>query len=128
MTHIPSQAPSEPSRTTIDDILEVARSLTADRKDIPLIELREAYRRKFPGGASDDSVDATLNSHCINMKSRFPKPKEPKATAPWLTRPLFKRVDRGVYRLLTEVELAWFKAAVKADDPVIYRDEYQVPR
>jgi hypothetical protein len=116
--------------TVIDRLEEVAREMGADRKVVTLAELCEVYRKRYPSepGSGEDSLAATLNMHTINMRSRFPNPREPKTPGPWLKRPLFKRVDRGEYRLLSEAELGWFREAIERDNPFIWRDEFIVPK
>lgn len=114
----------------IDLILETAQGLGLAVAPQGLTDLHRAYLRNHPDttvGRSQDSFDATLNYHVINMRSRFPKPREPRARANWLTRPLFKRVAPGQYMLLSAAELAWFRDAVERDEPLIFRDEYDVP-
>ncbi len=111
-------------------ILETARRLGLDRAPRGLTELHRAYLQDHPGttvGRSQGSFDATLNLHVINMRSRFPKPREPRARANWLSRPLFKRVAPGRYMLLTAPELAWFREAVARNEPLVFRDEFEIP-
>ena len=114
----------------IDLILETARRLGLEREPRGLTELHRSYLRDHPQttvGRSQGSFDATLDFHCINMPSRFPKPREPRAPAAWMRRPLFKRVAPGQYMLLSDAELRWFQGAMRRDYPLIWRAEYDVP-
>ena len=122
--------PPKPDRATvIDGALEVACKLGADEHPVSISELFQAYSMAFPerAGQTFDSFAASLNFHCVNMQSRFPKPQEPKRTAGWMTRPLFKRVSRGAYQLLTQDELAWFRKALAEGDEMVFRAEYTLP-
>src|SRR5205085_1623037 len=99
--------PSAGKRNLIDLIVTVAYGIGADRHPVSLGELHAAYLRAYPGvgkGASRASFDATVNYHCINMRSRFPDARNPHKPAYWLARPIFKRVARARYMLLSEEE------------------------
>jgi hypothetical protein len=116
-------------RRLIDLIIQVAYGMGADRHPVSLTELHEAYIQAFPGigkGTTRGSFDATVNYHCINMRSRFPDTNDKHKQAYWLMRPVFKRVARARYMLLSAEEIAWFKERAAADDPVIFADEYDV--
>ena len=68
----------------IDLILETAQRLGLAVAPRGLTDLHRAYLRDHPDttvGRSQNSFDATLNYHVINMRSRFPKPREPRARA-----------------------------------------------
>jgi hypothetical protein len=93
------ERPRAPGRV-IDRILVIALQLGADQRPVRLQELREAYCARWPESAAG-SFDATLNYHTINMRSRFPKPKDPKTEAAWMREPLFQRTGRGAYQLLS---------------------------
>lgn len=122
--------PLEPragKRNLIDLIVAVAHGIGADHHPIALGELHAAYLRAYPGvgkGASRASFDATVNYHCVNMRSRFPDASNPRKPAYWLTQPVFKRVARARYMLLSADEVAAFRRLVAADDPAIYAEEY----
>jgi len=115
--------------TLIDRIIEVARKLDAEQKSISLTTLQAAYLDEYPhaeAGRSPDSFNATVNYHCINMRSRFPIPNDKRKTAYWLTRPAFHRVARGQYKLLTNDEIAKFQRCVESGDPLIYANAYDI--
>ncbi len=117
------------NRNMIDLIVESAHHIGADRRPISLTDLYNAYRQVYPGvvkGATRGSFDATLNYHCINMRSRFPNVSNRRKPANWLSRPVFKRVARAQYMLLSNEEIARFHHAVEEDNPVVYADEYDV--
>jgi hypothetical protein len=109
----------------IDQIVSTAYAIGARRHPVTLKELRTARESSYgdiPGGH-----DATLNFHCINLRSRFPDPNDKqKKEADWLNNPLFKRVGYGRYMLLSPKEIACFFRNVKANNPLIYEDEYDV--
>ena len=114
----------------IDSILETARRLQLDRHSRELDEFYRAFMRDHPDtrvGRDHGSFDATVNFHTINMPSRFPDARSPRGPARWLDHPLFKRVGTGSYKLLTDAELRWFGEAVRRNDPVVWRPEYEVP-
>jgi hypothetical protein len=125
-------APLEPrsgKRNLIDLISTIAYGIGADRHPVSLGELHAAYLRAYPGvgkGISRASFDATINYHCINMRSRFPDARNRHRSAYWLTRPVFKRVARARYMLLSEEDLARFRCHVAADDPLVFADEFDV--
>ena len=101
----------------------------ADRHPVSLGELHAAYLRAYPGvgkGASRASFDAKVNYHCINMRSRFHDARNPHKPAYWLARPIFKRVARARYMLLSEEEIALFRRCVEESNPLVYAEEYDV--
>ncbi len=113
----------------IDLGLAAARAIGADHHPVSLADLHAAYLRANPGiskGSTLDSFGATLNYHTINMRSRFPEPRNKQQFTSWLTRPLFKRVAYGQYMLLSPEDLAHFRRLVEAGDPRIYADEYDL--
>ena len=119
----------ETKRNLIDLIVKVAYEIEANLHPVSLSELYAAYQHAYPGigkGSSRGSFDATVNYHCINMRSRFPYINDKRKTAYWLTRPAFKRIGRGRYILLSQEEIAWFRRAIEEDNPLIYTDEYDV--
>ena len=121
--------PDASKRNLIDLIIDVAQKVGADQKPVFLKYLNVAYLRAYPGigkGVTRNSFDATLNYHCINMRSRFPDPNDKHKPAPWLSRPAFKRTGRAFYMLLSPDEIACFHRCVKANHPLIYDDEYDV--
>lgn len=111
----------------IDRALRVARTLGAHRRPVALADLRQGYWDAYPeatAGQSADSFDATISFHTVNMQSRFPKPGDPGAQAPWKTEPLFARVGPGEYRLLSDAELSRFRELLEAGDPRVLASEY----
>ncbi len=126
--HIPTDA-QEVNRNLIDLIVEVARRIGADRRPVSLTELYNAYRQAYPGvgkGSARGSFDATVNYHCINMRSRFPDVNDRRKLAYWLSRPAFKRVARGRYMLLSDDEISRFQWSVAEDHPLVYADDYDI--
>lgn len=116
-------------RNLIDLIVKVASGIGADRHTVSLTELYDAYMRAYPGigkGTTRGSFDATVNFHCINMRSRFPDVADKRRRAYWLSRPAFKRVARARYMLLSSEEIARFRHCVETNNPLIYEDEYEV--
>ena len=113
----------------IDLIVKVAYGIGADRHAVSLPELYNAYLRAYPGigkGTTRGSFDATVNYHCVNMRSRFPDANNRRKSAYWLTRPAFKRTARARYMLLSPDELGWFRRCIEENHPLIYEDEYEV--
>ncbi len=118
-----------PNGKMIDLITRIAKNMGADEHPVSLSDLHEAYIKAYPGigkGSSRGSFDATINYHAINMRSRFPDINDKHKPAYWLSRPVFKRVARAQYMLLTPEEVEAFKRAVERDDPRIFQDEYDV--
>jgi hypothetical protein len=60
------------------------------------------------------------------MRSRFPDPADKQKPASWLSKPVFKRVERARYMLLSDEEIAWFHRCVEKNHPLVYEDEYDV--
>jgi hypothetical protein len=119
------------NRNLIDLIAESARHIGADRRPVSLTDLYNAYRQTYPGvvkGATRGSFDATVNYHCINMRSRFPDVSDKRKSANWLSRPIFKRVSRAQYMLLSDDEIMRFHHAVAKDASIVYTDEYDVDK
>ena len=121
--------PERTKRNLIDLMIPVAYGVDAHHHPASLPELHEAFLRAYPGigkGETRGSFDATLNYHCINMRSRFPAPANKQRPASWLSRPVFKRVERARYMLLSDEEIARFRRCVEANRPLVYEDEYDV--
>jgi len=115
--------------TVIDLSIKAALEIGADKHPISLADLHNTYLRTNPGitkSLTRASFDAAINYHTINMRSRFFYPDDRRKNAPWLSRPLFKRVARGSYMLLSPDEIALFRQRVQENDSRIYQDEYDV--
>jgi hypothetical protein len=118
-----------PKGKMIDLITRIAKDMDAEQHPVSLSELHDAYIKAYPGigkGSSRGSFDATINYHAINMRSRFPDITDKHKPAYWLTRPVFKRIARAQYMLLTPEEIAAFHQAVERDDERIFQDEFDV--
>src|SRR5262245_63981041 len=79
----------------IDSILETARRLQMDRFPRQLEDLRRSFMRDHPEtavGRDSARFDATVNSHTINMPSRFPDPRNLRAPANGQRPPIVKRI------------------------------------
>ena len=116
-------------RNLIDLIRQAAVGIDADQRPVSLAELHAAYIRAYPGvgkGTSRGSFDATVNYHCINMRSRFPDARDRHKSANWLSQPVFKRVSRAQYMLLSPQEVAQFRRALEEGTSLVYEDEYDV--
>ncbi len=127
-SHMPTDTQGV-NRNLIDLIVEAATRIGADRQAVSLTELYNAYRNAYPGvgkGSTRGSFDATVNYHCINMRSRFPDANNRRKAAYWLSRPAFKRVARGRYMLLSDDEMSGFQRSVAEDHPLVYADDYDV--
>ncbi len=113
----------------IDLSIDAAREIGADKHPISLADLHIAYLRANPGigkGTTRNSFDATINYHTINMRARFPEPSHKQKPAPWLSRPVYKRIARARYMLLSSDEVRLFQQRVEEGDPRIYEDEYDI--
>lgn len=122
-----SDSPRKPGRM-IDYIIEAARSAGAHTQPVRLSELFRGFREQFPDlpvGGTEGSYSATLNFHTINMKSRWNR-QIPEESQSWLREPLFKRVGRGQYMLLSPGEITAFQKAWAAGDPLVRADEFDV--
>jgi hypothetical protein len=109
--------------------IKAALEIGGDIHPFALADLHSTYLRANPGigkGTTRASFDATANYHCINMRARFPDPRHKEKTAPWLTRPVFKRVARSRYMLLSKEEIALFRQRVEEGDPRVFQDAYDV--
>jgi len=116
-------------RNMIDLIVDSAGQIGAARQPVSLTDLYTAYRQAYPDigkGITRGSFDATVNFYCINMRSRFPNKNVPRKHASWLSQPVFKRVARARYMLLSPDEVARFRYAIAHDNPLIYQDEFDV--
>ena len=123
--------PSAPDRKVgrmIDYIVQAARAAGAEGQPVRLSDLFRSFREQFPDlqvGSSEASYNATFNFHTINMKSRFNRQLAEDAQ-PWLREPLFKRVSRGSYMLLSVEEIQAFRQAWAAGDALVRADEYEI--
>ena len=77
---------------------------------------------------SEEGLAATLNFHTINMCSRFQHPAEKDKfhSSNWKNEPYFYRVDKGIYRLLSDEEKDMFKKALQGNLDIVYRDEFTI--
>lgn len=114
----------------IDLILKTARRMQLEREATGIGAFHRAYLRDHPNagvGERADSFAAIVRYHTINLKSRFPDPKDVRARARWLDHPLFKRVGHGQFMLLSEAEIAWFRDALLRDAALVWESNYEVP-
>lgn len=112
----------------LDYIVEAARVAGADARPIRLREWFDVFRDRFPDletGKSDGSFSAAVGFQTINMRSRI-EPQAAEEKQPWLREPLFKRVQRGEYMLLSGEEVRCFREAWAHGDPLVRADEYDV--
>lgn len=128
---VPALTPDTPKRNAniIDLAIDAAREIGAEHFSVSLAELHAAFLSANPGiskGTTLDSFGATINYHTINMRSRFPDRQNKQKSAPWQSRPVFKRITYGQYMLLDSNELQCFRQHVEEGDPRIYQDEYDV--
>ncbi|GAI06686.1 unnamed protein product [marine sediment metagenome] len=115
----------------IDLLVEAAELLDSRNNDTELWRIRKKAMSMDKDNKynSEDGLDATLNYHTINMRSRFRdiinKDKN-NNNIEWKTEPYFYWVDRGIYRLLKSDEKEIFKIAVENDLDIIYKDFYSM--
>ena len=110
------------NQNIIDLVVQVANQLGAEKHSVVLNEIHEVYLQTYPHigkGMSRKSFDATIYMHCINVKSRL-------ISKAWLTRPLFKRVSRGRFMLLSETEILQFQKCVETNNSFVFKDEYDI--
>ena len=100
----------------IDLLVEAAKSLRADQKSVALMNIRKKAMKldKQNSFNSEDGLDAELSYHTVNMRSRFINSidRDKNSFPAWKSEPFFYRVDRGIYKLLTEDEKKLFKTAI----------------
>jgi hypothetical protein len=112
----------------IDLLVEAAKNLGAESFGVSLKAIRDrAMELDVEGNYKESSFDAELNYHTVNMRSRFPKPPDKNRTgpAPWKDEPYFYRIERGIYKLLSEDDKRIFKKAVEMDLDIVYKDDYE---
>lgn len=112
----------------VDYIVEAARAAGADRQPVKMSELFRVFLERFPDlevGRSQTGFHASVGFQTINMRSRI-NTQVAEDKQPWLREPLFKRVRRGEYMLLSPDEIRCFHAAWAAGDPLVRADEYDV--
>ncbi|HWZ20525.1 MAG TPA: toll/interleukin-1 receptor domain-containing protein [Ktedonobacteraceae bacterium] len=129
ITSVPAPNIEKSNLNVIDLSIEAALEIGADKRQISLAELHTAYLRANPGikkATNRDSFEATINYHTINMRSRFVNPNDKRKHAPWLSRPVFKRVAYARYMLLSSEEVILFHQLVEENDSRIYLDEYNL--
>lgn len=129
LTNAPIPTIEKQNPGIIDMSIEAALKIGADKHPVSLADLHNAHLQANPSitkGRTRDSFNAMINYHTINMRSRFFYPNDKRRLAQWLSRPLFKRVARGRYMLLSPSEVTLFHQRVEEDDPRIYQDEYDV--
>jgi len=115
-------------RRAIDLLVEAAELLDARNNNVELWRIRKKAMDmdKENKYNSEDGLDATLNYHTINMRSRFRDiiNKDRNNNIEWKTEPYFYWVERGIYRLLKSDEKEIFKIAVDNNLDIIYKDFY----
>lgn len=109
----------------VDRIVEVAATLGAAIRPVPLREIIAAFDERY-GVSSPGSISATLGFYTVNMQSRFPNPADPAQPAPWMKDPRFYRVAKGTYQLLTSPDTAAFHEALAAGDARLFQSEYDI--
>jgi len=113
----------------IDLLVNAAETLDAKYSDTELSKIRRKAMSMDKENIfnSEDGLDAILNYHTINMRSRFRdivnKDKN-NDKVEWKKEPYFLWVERGVHRLLKDDEIEIFKIAVDNDLDIIYKDFY----
>jgi parallel beta-helix repeat protein len=118
-------------RNMTDLIVEVARRMGADQHPVSLADLHNTYLQAYPGIGKGDTragFGATVSFYTIDMRARFPDPKDHQKPASWLTQPSFKRVAHGRYMLISDEEIARFRRCVAQNDSTVYEDEYDVDK
>lgn len=117
----------EKADDVIDLCVEVAKAIGAYNHSVSLADLRRAFLRAYPDiekGKPQNSLEAAVSYHTINMRSRFHNPQNKRMPDSWQSRPVFKRVARGRYMLLSDEEVSQFLQFLKEDDERIYQSEY----
>jgi hypothetical protein len=116
-------------RTVIERAALVARRLGADQRPVGISDLHATYLATYPGiekGKARDSFAASVNFHTVNVPSRFFYRDDRYKRAPWNVQPVFHRVARGQYMLLTEVQKEHFRKALADENPLVFEDEYGI--
>lgn len=117
--------------TAIDLLVAAAELLDSKNNDTELWRVRKKAMSmdKENKYNSEDGLDAILNYHTINMRSRLKdinnKDRNNKDVE-WKTEPYFYWVERGIYRLLKSDEKEIFKIAVENEIDIIYKDFYSI--
>jgi hypothetical protein len=114
--------------TLIHMIEATARKLNAETLAVTPSELHQAFLTDYPDatvGADHSGFTAELGYHCVNMRSRV-NPQAPDPHIRWTKRPLFYRVSRGKYKLLTAEQSARLRQLIDARDARVFQDEYDL--
>lgn len=124
---MPPPNAEQPLGRVVDNAFLAAKRLGADRSPVAIAAMHRLYCETLPQnapGRSPGSFHAAVGYHTINMRSRFPNPKAPRASASWINDPMFYRTGHGQYRILTAQQVVRFREAVNKADPRIHRPEY----
>ena len=113
----------------IDLLVNAAKLCGAEDNNIELQKIRKKAMEidKENIYNSEDGLDATLNQHTINMRSRFWNTKNKDRNnnnIAWKVEPYFYWAERGIYRLLKNDEKEIFRNAVGNNLEIIYKDFY----
>ena len=115
----------------IDLLVDAAEILDARNTDTELQRIRKKAMSmdKENKYNSEEGLDASLNYHTINMRSRFRdivNKDRNNNRVEWKREPYFYWVERGIYRLLKNDEKDIFRIAIDKDLDIIYKDFYSL--
>ncbi|MCK4966477.1 DUF91 domain-containing protein [bacterium] len=120
--------PSVPKIYTWEMTVKVLKKIDLNYNGVKSKSIYNEFVKMFPqySTKSKESFNADLNYHCINMRSRFPDPRNKRIKCAWQNNPLFYRISKGFYRLLKDDEKKLFKKALELNLPIIYEEEYTI--
>lgn len=113
----------------IDLLVNAAELLNAKYTDIEIYKIRKKAMSMDKDNKynSEDGLDAILNYHTINMRSRFKdivNKDRNNDSVKWKREPYFIWVESGIYRLLKDDEKEIFRIALEKDLDIVYKDFY----
>jgi hypothetical protein len=97
--------------TNFECLDEAARALGSPPARLRIGDILNRAATLFPSmaGVSKDSASATMDFQTINVRARASRSGDFSAADRWNRSPAFVKVDRGVWRRLSEAERAMFK-------------------
>lgn len=115
----------------IDVLVSAAKICGAEDNDMELFKIRRKAMAldKENKYNSEYGLDATLNYHTINMRSRFKDIRTKDRnnnSVEQKTEPYFYRVERGKYWLLKNKDIKLFIIALENNLDVVYKDLYSL--
>ena len=112
--------------TNFECLDEAARALGSPPAGLRIAEILTRAGALFPAMAnvSKDSASATMDYQTINVRGRASRPGDFRSGDRWNRSPAFIKVDRGVWRRLSDSERTGFQKLWTSDAPLLRQESF----